>query len=101
MAFIDEEFEKHRPVRFEPDPLDFALVALTKLDDPFTPEFSALIYDEAPMNGCALVCRDHPKLAPGEACLVKVGRMDPVAAQIAWKKTLEKNLVHVGLQYLE
>ena len=37
----------------------------------------------------------------GSACLVKVGRMDVVAAQIVWKKTLAKRLVHLGLQYLE
>lgn len=101
MTFEDLEEHRPRPVRFEPDPLDYALIAVTDLDEPFHPELVALIYDEAPLNGCAVVCVDHPDLAVGNACLIKVGRMDPIAAQIVWKKTLETRLVHVGLQYLE
>ena len=101
MTFEDLEERRPRPVRFEPDPLDYALVAVTNLEEPFHPEIAALIYDEAPLNGCALVCADHPGLLVGNACLVKAGRMNPVAAQIVWKKTIEKRLVHLGLQYLE
>lgn len=101
MTFKDLEELRPRPLRFEPDPLDYALVAVTDLEEPFNPELVALIYDEAPLNGCALVCVDHPGLVVGNGCLVKVGRMDPIAALIAWKKTIEKRLVHLGLQYLE
>jgi len=101
MTFEDLEERRPRPARFEPDSLDHALVALTSLDEPFQPDLVALIYDEAPLNGCALVCVDHPGLAVGNACLVKTERMNPVAAQIVWKKTIEKRLVHLGLQYLE
>ena len=90
-----------RPVRFRPDPLDTALVAVEYLDEPFRPEFAALIYDESPMHGCALVMLDQPNLIPGNACLVKVGRLDPLAALIAWKRTLDDGLVRLGLQYLE
>ena len=101
MTFDDLEAPRPRPVRFEPDPLDCALIAATNLEEPFTPELVALIYDEAPLNGCSVVCMDHPNLLVGNGLLIKVGRMDPLAAQIAWKKTLEKHLVQMGLQYLE
>lgn len=101
MTFEDLEERRPRPVRFEPDPLDYALVATTDLEEPFRPDLMALIYDEAPLNGCALVCVDHPDLQVGNAVLVKVGRMNPLAAQIVWKKTIEKRLVHLGFQYLE
>ena len=93
--------QRPRPIRFEPDPLDMALIAVENLDEPFSPDFAALIYDEAPLNGCAIVVRDHPKLAVGNACLIKVGRMSPIAALVAWRKVLEPRLVHLGLQYLE
>jgi hypothetical protein len=101
MTFDDLEKPQIRPVRFEPDPLDCALIATTNLEEPFTPELVGLIYDEAPLNGCSLVCIDHPNLQVGNGLLVKVGRMDVLAAQVVWKKTLEKRLVQLGLQYLE
>ena len=101
MTFEDLEAQRPRPTRFEPDPLDHALVAVTNLEEPFTPERVALIYDEAPLNGCALVLVDHPQFQVGNACLVKVGRMDAVAAQIVWRKTIDRRLVHLGMQYLE
>ncbi len=101
MESFDPILPQPRAVRFEPDPLDYALIAVTDLEEPFNPEMVALIYDEAPLNGCALVSVDHPGFVVGNACLVKVGRMDAIAAQIVWKKPLDKRLVHMGLQYLE
>lgn len=90
-----------RPVRFAPDALDVARLALREPGIPFHPEMSALIYDESPPHGCGLVLLDDPLLQPDRACTVQVGRMDPVAARIVWKKPLEDRLVHVGVQYLE
>lgn len=90
-----------RPVRFPPDSLDFAQVALRHPGAPFQPDFVGLIYDEAPLNGCALIVLDDPLLQPERACTVKVGRMDPVAARIVWRREVEPHLVHLGLQYLE
>jgi len=101
VTFEDLEEPRPRPMRLEPHPLDHALVAVTNLEEPFTPEMVALIYDEAPRNGCALVLADHPLLEVGNACLVQVGRMDPVAAQIIWRKKIDRRLVHLGMQYLE
>jgi len=101
VTFEDLEEPRPRPERLPPHPLDHALVAVTNLEEPFTPDMVALIYDEAPRNGCALVLVDHPQFEVGNACLVKVGRTDPVAAQIVWRKKLDKRLVHMGLQYLE
>ncbi len=92
---------KPRPVRFAPDALDFALIAVSFPGEPFTPDTVALIYDEAPLNGCALVLRDDARLEEGSRCTVKVGRMDPLDARVVWKKQIEKGLIHLGFQYLE
>lgn len=90
-----------RAVRFAPDPLDHALLAFDAFTGAFRPELIALIHDEAPWNGCGLVAHDHPRLVPEALCVVKVGRMDPVAGQVVWKKEIQPHLVHVGIQYLE
>lgn len=90
-----------RPIRFTPDPLDHALVAFDGLADQFRPEIIAIIYDEAPLNGCGLVMLDHPRIEPDALCVVKVGRMDPVAARVVWKRELKPKLVQVGFEYLD
>jgi len=90
-----------RAIRFSPDPLDHALISFEALTGAFRPELVALISDEAPMNGCGLVTHDHPRLVAEAMCVVKVGRMDPVAAQVVWTKEILPRLVQVGLQYLE
>lgn len=97
------EFDAYqpRPVRFAPDPLDHALLALDGVPGAFRPEMIGLICDEAPLNGAGLVLRDHPRLVPRTPCIVKVGRMDPVRAQIVWRRELPAGLVQLGLQYLE
>ena len=99
---IDElDFQRARPIRCDPDPLDFALIAVKSLEEPFTADLVALIHDESPLKGCSLVVFNHEQLQQGNACLVKVGRMDPVAALITWRKQLEPKLIRIGLQYLE
>lgn len=90
-----------RAVRFHPDPLDHALIAFDGLAETFRPELIGLIYDEAPLNGCGLIIAEHPRLVPEALCLLKVGRMDPLAAQVVWCKPVLPHLVHVGFQYLE
>jgi hypothetical protein len=101
VTFDDPEFQKPRPVRFEPDSMDYAQIAVKKLEEPFTPDLVGLIHDESPMKGCSVVVFDHEQLQEGNACLVKVGRMSPVAALIVWKKEIEPGLIRMGLQYLE
>jgi len=92
---------KARPVRFAPDPLDHALLAFGDLGGPFVPTSIALIVDESPRHGCGLVLADRSELVDEALCVVQVGRMDPVAARVVWRKPLTLGLVQVGLQYLE
>lgn len=101
MSALPSESQRPRSIRFTPDPLDHALVAFDGHTRAFRPELIGLIYDEAPLNGCGLVLQDHPRLVIDALCVVKVGRMDPVAARVVWKTELRPKLVQVGLQYLE
>lgn len=101
MSQFPKDVHKRKHVRFQPDPMDFAQIAIHSLGEPFTPELVALILDEAPLGGCALAILDNPMLTLGSQCLVKVGRMDPVRGEIVWKKEIEHNLMRLGIKYLE
>lgn len=101
MSVLKTEYPINRPVRFPPDPMDYAQIAFRNPGEPFHPDTVALIYDESPLNGCALVVLDDPLLVVDTLCQVKVGRMDPVRARIAWRKPIEPRLIHLGLEFLE
>jgi hypothetical protein len=93
---------KRRLIRFPGDPLDFALIDFGPDDRPFSPQLVALIVEEAPMGGCSLaVSAGGDNLVEGRGCRVKVGRMEPVRAEIRWVRTLDDRVTRVGLQFLE
>ena len=101
MVQVSKANPKRKHVRFQPDAMDYAQIAIQSLAEPFKPEVVALIYDEAPLGGCALIVLDNPLLTMGTECLVKVGRMDPVRSKIVWKKEIEPNLIRLGIEYME
>lgn len=90
-----------RHMRFRPDPMEFAQIAARNLASPFTPEIVALISEEAPMGGCGLVLMETPLLKVGDLCRVKVGRIDPLRAEVVWRKAVEPGIVRIGLKFLE
>jgi len=90
-----------RPVRFPPDSLDHAEISFDSGGGDFAPALVGLLYDEAPLNGCALVVLEDDRLQVDARCRVKAGRMAPVQARIVWRRLIEPRLVHVGVQYLE
>lgn len=96
------DFANHRKyIRFEPDPLDYALIDFKLNFGEFRPEIIALIVDEAPLGGCGLVIKKIDDLKIQQACVIKVGRMAPIAAEVAWFKKLEDDLMRIGIKYLE
>jgi len=95
------EAEMTRPVRFPPDVLDHAEISFDTEGGGFVPALVGLLYDEAPLNGCAVVVLDDDRLQVDARCRVKAGRMAPLAARVAWRRLIEPRLVHIGVQYLE
>ena len=89
-----------RPIRIAPEPLDDAQISFQAATGAFQPDLAALIVDESPFHGCSLVVREDPRLVVGAVCTVKVGRMDPVPARLAWNRPLDVKLVRVGFAYL-
>lgn len=88
-------------LRFKPDALEYALVAVESLEQPFEPDFVALIVEESPIAGCSLIAHDHPGIGTGTECLVKIGDLAPLHACVIWKKPTEPELMRLGLKFLE
>ncbi len=97
------EINTRTHLRFKPDPLEYAQVALYSPDqeEAFKPDFVALIVEEAPLAGCSLIAHAYPGIEVNAECLVKIGELAPVHAQVIWKKPLESDLVRFGLKFFE
>jgi hypothetical protein len=81
--------------------MEHAEIAIRSLDAPFTPDQVALISEEAPMGGCGLVLLETPLLQVGDLCRVKVGRIDPLRAEVVWRKAVEPGIIRLGMKFLE
>ncbi len=81
--------------------MEFAQIAVRGLTGPFAPEMVALISEEAPMGGCGLVMFETPLLKVGDVCRAKVGRIDPLRAEVVWRRVAGEGLIRIGLKYLE
>jgi hypothetical protein len=92
---------KRRHLRFRPDPMEYAEIAVRNPGTPFTPEMVALVSEEAPMGGCGLVLMETPLLKVGDVCRAKVGRIDPLRAEVVWRKAVEPGIIRIGLKFLE
>jgi hypothetical protein len=93
---------KRRRIRFRPDPLDLAHIDSRPIGDhPFEPDTVAVIVDEDPLGGCGLVIVENGKLARGDTCVVRLGRLDPLRAEVRWRRTIDEDVVRIGLRFLQ
>jgi hypothetical protein len=98
---MSAEEERRRHLRFKPDLLEYALVAVDADVPIFKADLMALIIDESPIFGCSIVAYEHPGLVVGKDCMVKVGDLAPLQARVSWKKPSEPGLIRIGLEFLE
>ncbi len=95
--------QRRRFLRFPPDPLDTALIDFSGKET-FTPQYAGLIRQEA-YAGCGLMLVYHEGLerafAPGRTCTIKVGKLDPMPAEVVWSKSIEDEALKVGFHFLE
>jgi hypothetical protein len=109
---VKKENDNRSHIRFNPDIFDIAIIG-DKLEDfqnydDSTSDFSgrrvALISDES-YSGCSLIISFKGDVSsylnPGEKHIVKVGRLNPMNAEVKWKKILDSHVLHVGFEYLE
>ncbi|KHD89788.1 MAG: hypothetical protein OM95_01580 [Bdellovibrio sp. ArHS] len=88
-----------RAVRFQPDPLDHALIDYLD-EDTFDPTAVGIILNES-FTGCALVVKASPDLVQNQTIKVKVGRLDPMSARVVWIEPLDTTLMKIGIEFLE
>lgn len=87
-----------RSIRFEPDPLDSALIDLNFDATPFTPVAVGLIINES-YTGCSIVIKSLD-LKPHQLLRVQVGRLGVMGAKLIWAKEIEEGLMKIGIQFL-
>ena len=85
---------KRKHIRFKPDERTYILINI--VDDEVE---SGLCVTES-QGGCSAVFLNKPCYQAGEMCYLKVGKLDPVAAEIRWVTVLDNDLVKVGFEYL-
>ncbi|WP_413586997.1 hypothetical protein [Bdellovibrio sp. HCB274] len=90
----------NRHIRFQPDPLDHALIDFNFEGKDFSPSAVAIIHDES-HSGCSLILCTTQKLVPGQKIKVSVGRIGVLPCKIAWGKELEPSVIKIGIQFLE
>ena len=89
-----------RSIRFQPDPLDHALIDFDFDKAEFKPSAVALILNES-YTGCALVTKNNYQIISGQKIKVQVGRLGVLPATIVWGKEIEPDLIQIGIQFLD
>lgn len=89
-----------RPTRFQPDPLDHALIDFNFEGKDFAPTAVALIMNES-YSGCNLIVKTKEPLTANHKLKIQVGRIGILTAKIAWVKEIDPHLLQVGVQFLE
>jgi hypothetical protein len=91
-----------KSLRFPPDEGAVAWIDLSVCEDKrdFKPSIPALVTDEA-LTGCGLITLFQEDLRVATECMVQVGDLAPLKAQIRWIKDLSDNVLKVGVVFLE
>lgn len=89
-----------RSFRFQPEPLDHALIDFNFEGKDFHPSAVALIMNES-YTGCSLVIKTNSPLKAGTQIKTEVGRLGVLPAKIVWTKELAPSVIQVGIQFLE
>ena len=100
MAKAKSKIIKRNSTRFTSEPQTIAHIDFEMTTAKFVSGAACLPYSEA-MKGCALISRKIKGLKEGHICRVKVGEMAPLRAEVAWIKTIDRDVIKIGFKYLE
>lgn len=105
--------EHRKRIRFEPEPMDIAIIAVSDEAQEryknrgyaFRGDIPGLIENES-HNGCSLLVilhgDDRQNLLNMESnCIVKLGKLNPLAGVVKWKKEIEEGIYRIGIELLE
>jgi len=86
--------QKPRSIRFSPDPGTLAEIRF-EAEGIFV--FGLVINESA--TGFNTVVNTDKSVLVGATCLCKVGNLEWTYAEVRWMKSLESNIVQLGLEY--
>lgn len=87
-----------RSVRFKPEPMTLGYIDLEPTSN-FNPQMVGIVLNES-FTGCALILAIDEELKVRQQIKIKVGNLDPIKASISWLKTLDENILKVGLKLI-
>ena len=99
----NQEVKKRNYIRFLPDPNTLLWLSQSvTTDEPFEPRFVGLVLDESQKGCSAVFVKDQigEKLLPGNRCVLAVGDMPHVTAEVRWQKALDNRSVRLGFEYI-
>ncbi len=89
-----------RAIRFSPDLNTVAWIKFSGMDEDALPELVALVYNES-FKGCSLILVVEQPISVGEIVRLRVGKLQPLPAKVAWVNILEDKVIRAGFEYLE
>lgn len=93
------QLKKRSHVRFEPDPNTIASIDTTG-GDTFKPSIVGLVLNES-FKGCGLITANTPLLQVGDKCVVQVGGLTPMRAEVKWRTEIDSQAIKLGLMFLD
>ena len=98
---MDSQKTRRRHLRFPPEPTEYAQIDKRVGEEPFEFQYVALIVEESPVGGCGLAMLEGAGLDVGDRCRIRLGGLEPVTAEVIWRKSLEGGIVRYGVRFLD
>lgn len=98
---MDRRDTRRRYLRFPPEPSEYAQIDKRVDGETFEFQYVALIVEESPVGGCGLVMLETVGLDVGDMCRIRLGSLEPLTAEIIWRKPLEGGIARYGVKFLE
>jgi hypothetical protein len=108
----DNDINKRQFVRFNSNELDVAFLSLSEdkfseFDEQtfqFEGDMAGLVIDES-YQGCSLILlnkkEDDGFMPIGTRCIVKVGKQNPLQAEVKWRKSVAPDVLRIGLEIFD
>ncbi len=98
---MEDQSDKRKYIRFEPDSGDFVQIDKNSQSGEFHFQEVALLVEESPMGGFSIACLRSVGLMKGAVYRFKVGKMAPLKAEVVWERILDDKVVRFGMRFLE
>ena len=86
--------------RFKPEVNCLTKICLNLDRKNFTENIIGLAISES-YGGCAVAVRKCSLFSMGMRCLIVVGELGPIKAEVVWIEEVDLDLIKVGFKYLE